>query len=215
MAAVAVGVLGGCGHTQTLERVRDIPGVESVAGAPPGWGGAAVVIENFDDDRPTELYRVKHNRLRVEHPEHVRLFNDKKVTRVGELEEELPVLLARAMPPGARVLTDGEPAPEAFEVRGKLLQSTLESRTSLALGVPGLVGVPWGFHRYRFRVAIRVSTPTGKLLFEKTYESMSKGVEGFYYGTYKSRELVKTALRQTVSDAATDITRVIGNARAT
>lgn len=216
MAAVAVGVLGGCGHTQRLERVRDIPGVHSAdKNSPPGWNGAAVVIAKFDDDRPTEFYRAKHNRVKIEHPEHSRSFNDKHVTRVGELDEELPALLARAMPPGARVQTDTTPDPTAFAVHGKLLQSTLESRTSLALAFPGLVGTPWGFHRYRFRVAIEVTTPTGLTLWQKTYEYERKGVEGFYYGTYRARDLAKAALRDTVSDAAADISRVIGQARAT
>ncbi len=213
--AVAVVMLGSsaCSHASSLERVRDLGGVET-ADAPQGWQGASLTIDSFEDLRPQEAWRVGVNRVRVEHPEHAHAFSDPKVVRVGDLEEEYPALLARSLPPGAAVSLGAAGASE-FVVRGRLLQSTLSSHVRPILAVPGLVGIPVARHTIRFRVAVELYRGTSPEPFwSQTYAYDDKQLEGLYYGTDGSRTLAQAALRDSVQRAAADLTAVVAARRA-
>ncbi len=213
--AVALVIVGGtgCSHASSLERVRDLGGVET-ADAPQGWQGASLTIDPFEDLRPQEAWETGVNRVRVEHPEHAHAFNERRVVRVGDLEEEYPALLARSLPPGAQVSL-GAAGTGEFVVRGRLLQSTLSSHVRPILALPSLIGIPVARHKIHFRVAVelyRGASP--EPMWSQTYAYDDKQLEGLYYGTDGSRSLAQAALRDSVQRAAADITAVVAASRA-
>ncbi len=201
----------GCSHTSQLERVRDLE--TSAATAPDGWAGATVTIDPFEDHRPAEAWEARYNRVRYEHPEHAHAFSEDDVVRVGDLEEEYPALLARALPTGAQVSL-GTAGVSEFVVRGRLLQSTLTSKARPILAVPSLVGIPVVRHKIKFRVAVelyRAGSPDP--IWSETYAYSDAKLEGLYYGTGANRTIARAALRDSVQRAANDISKVVAAQR--
>lgn len=172
-----------------------------------------MTVDPFDDLRPQQAWSTGYARVRYEHPEHAHAFSDKGVTRVGDLEEEYPALLARSLPPGAQVSLGAAGASE-FVVRGRLLQSTLSYRAHPFLAVPGLVGIPVARSNIRFRVAVELYQGLNPdPIWSQTYAFDDKRLEGLYYGADGTRELARDALRDSVGRAAADITAVIAARR--
>ncbi len=203
----------GCSHASELERVRDLDGVQT-ATAPDGWEGATVTVDPFDDLRPQQAWSSGYARVRYEHPEHANAFSDKGITRVGDLEQEYPALLARSLPPGHQISLGTAGASE-FVVRGRLLQSTLSYRAHPFLAVPGLLGIPVARSNIRFRVAVELYQGARPDPFwSQTYAFDDKRLEGLYYGSDGTRKLEQEALRDSVGRAAADITAVIAARRA-
>lgn len=202
----------GCSHASQLERVRDLDGVKTAA-APEGWEGATVTFDSFEDDRPDQAWSSGYARVQYEHPEHANAFSDSDVTRVGDLQEEYPALLARSLPPGAHVSL-GTAGVGEFVVRGRLLQSTLSYRAHPFLAVPGLIGVPVARSNIRLRVAVELYQGANpQPIWSQTYAFEDKKLEGLYYGSDGTRKLAQEALRDSVGRAAADITAVISARR--
>lgn len=209
--ALALAGTMGCSHTPRLERVRDLEMVTPKA--PRGWSGATVTIDPFADERPAEAWTTGYAQVRYEHPEHAHAFGERDIVRVGDLEEEYPALLARALPPGAEVSLGAAGSGE-FIVRGRLLQSTLSTKARPLLAITSLVGVPMARHDIRLRVRVELYR-AGAIdpLWSQTYVFDDTKHEGLYYGTDASRTLARAALRDSVERAAKDIATVIATHR--
>lgn len=202
----------GCSSTQSLERVRDIDGIETVD-APRGWQGATVTIDPFEDLRPNETWKGNGYRSRNEHPEHAYAFSDRRVHRVGDLDEEYPALLARALPPGAQISLGAAGATE-FVVRGQLIQSTVSSNVRPVAAFFQVLGIPFAKHEVRFRVAVELYRDTSEApIWSQTYAYTDDQLQGIFYGSEDSGDLAKAALRDSVNRAAADITAVVAASR--
>ncbi len=202
----------GCSHASQLERVRDLDGVQTAA-APQGWEGASITVDPFEDLRPDIATSRGYARVQYEHPEHANAFGEPNITRVGDLEQEYPALLARSLPPGAQVSL-GTAGTSEFVVRGRLLQSTLSYRAHPFLAVPGLIGIPVAHSDIRFRVAVELYQGANPdPIWSQTYAFDDKRLEGLYYGVDGTRKLAQAALRDSVSRAAADLTAVISARR--
>ncbi|MEM6295521.1 MAG: hypothetical protein AAGA54_29880 [Myxococcota bacterium] len=202
----------GCAQSSALEQVSDM-GVVQTATAPTGWDGATVDIEPFEDLRPKEAWRVGYAKSATEHPEHANAFGEEGVVRVGDLEDEYPALLARALPPGAQVSL-GTAGTSEFVVRGRLVKTTMKYAVRPILVVPAIIGVPYGRSSIEMNVAVELyrrgdATP----IWTEQYTYEKRHLEGHYYGKIEDGELARTALRDSVTRAAQDLTNVVAAAR--
>ena len=237
---LALGVIGvsasvGCGHSLGVERMRELP-IPSVSGREhPAWAQQRVIIRPFEDLRPSE-YRYDyptgsipgvnliHAGGRMEYPEHGGyLARDSKrpARMVGGLEEELPYLLARALPgDNATPTADLDPlAPHDspdYVIEGRVLQATATQHGSFVLGMMSPIGVPMIFARQQLRVQVSLyrSAPR-ELVFQQVFDHDARMAEGLYYNHGAYGRLAREAVERTVTDMATELVSAVSRDQST
>lgn len=232
LAVLAAASAMACASNPQVQRLRELPIAHVDAGL--AWEGTDIRVDRFDDLRTPEyssasvtaqvpFVNLLHSRWTAEYPDHSGFYDGKdgkkSVHRIGGLEQELPFLVARALP-GPRVLADEDPRSREvsewdYVVDGRVLQSTVTQHASFALGAVALLGVPVEFTRHELRVEVTVAAGTkAEPFFSRVYRFDERMAGGLYYHHGSARKLSERAVKETVENIAKDVVVAVAEHRA-